>query len=134
MKMLTYILALLIGTQVICHAAPPDEGKAKEFTVEGIKVILKPSIKEINSDRLYIKGGTANYTKDLEGVEDLALSLATQGGTKTLTKTEFATALEKIGTSIGSGSDLDYSTVSMTCIKQFWNESWKLYADAIMNP
>ena len=65
-----------------------DEVLTKEFTVGGIKIIYKPSIKEIISVRLFVRGGTANYSKEQEGVETLALAVATQGGTKKLSMNE----------------------------------------------
>ena len=86
------------------------------------------------SVRFFIKGGTANYSKELEGVEALALSVAVEGGTKKMGKTEFATALEKIGTSIGSSTAYDYSEINMSCIKEFWDQSWNLFADVITSP
>ena len=134
MKTLKYILLFFFSVTSIGYAGPPDDEQPREFTVEGLKVIFKPSIKEIISVRLFIKGGTANYTKELEGIEGLSLALATQGGTKTQTKTEFASSLEKIGTTIGSSSNLDYGDISMSCVKSFWEPSWKLFADAITSP
>ncbi|HTF20639.1 MAG TPA: pitrilysin family protein [Chryseolinea sp.] len=134
MKTFKYILLFFCAIISLGYAGPPQDVKPREFTVDGIKVIFKPSIKEIISVRFFIKGGTANYTKELEGIEDLTLALATQGGTKGQTKTEFATALEKIGTTIGSNTDLDYSNISMSCVKSFWDPSWKLFADAITSP
>ncbi|HEY9045854.1 MAG TPA: pitrilysin family protein [Ohtaekwangia sp.] len=130
-----YICYILVMVTCITQgfAAPPDD-KPREFTVDGIKVIFKPSVKEIISVRFFIKGGTANYTKEQEGIEALALSVAAEGGTRSLNKTAFATALEKIGTTIGSSTSLDYSEISMSCIKEFWDTSWKLYTDAIVNP
>lgn len=124
---------ILVATLVAPGFSQKADGP-KEFTVDGIKVIFKPSIKEISSVRLFIKGGTANFTKDEEGIEALALAVATQGGTKSMTKTEFATALEKIGTTIGTSSALDYSEVNLSCLNTYWNDSWKLFADAIANP
>ncbi|MDH4091245.1 MAG: insulinase family protein [Cyclobacteriaceae bacterium] len=111
-----------------------QDGIPSEFSVDGMKVILKPSIKEIISVRLFIKGGTANYPKALEGVEALALEMVTEGGTKNQTRTEFASALEKIGTSLASSSSLDYSEISLSCVKSFWDPSWKLFAEAITSP
>jgi predicted Zn-dependent peptidase len=110
------------------------EEKAKEFTVNGLKVILKPSIKEIISARFFIKGGTSNYSKEQEGIEALALAVAVEGGTKKMNKTEFATALERIGTTIGFSTSYDYSEINMSCIKSFWDPSWKLFADVITQP
>lgn len=128
------ILLLTFFVIPFSYAQTPSDVKPREFTVDGMKVIFKPSIKEIISVRLFIKGGTANYSKELEGIEDLALSLATQGGTKSKTKTEFSSALEKIGTSIGSSTTLDYSDISMTCVKEFWDPSWALFAEAVTTP
>jgi predicted Zn-dependent peptidase len=126
----------LITLCLICisFTIPPVEDKATSFTVNGLKVILKPSIKEIISARFFIKGGTANYSKEQEGIESLALAVATQGGTKKMTKTEFATALEKIGTEISYSTALDYSDISLSCVKEFWDPSWNLFVDVITSP
>jgi len=106
----------------------------KEVNVDGLKLILRHTPKEVISVRLYVKGGTANYTKEKEGVESLAFSIAMNGGTKKMDKVAFNDAAEKIGTSFESSSGLDYGNLSMTCIKPNWNESWNLFADAVMNP
>ncbi|HNF32057.1 MAG TPA: pitrilysin family protein, partial [Bacteroidia bacterium] len=106
----------------------------KEVNVDGLKLILRHTPKEVISVRLYVKGGTANYAKEKEGVESLAFSIAMNGGTKKLDKVAFNDAAEKIGTSFESSSGLDYGNLSMTCIKPNWNESWNLFADAVMNP
>lgn len=135
MKKLSFAISLIL--LLICASSfsvRVAEEKAKEFTVNGLKVILKPSIKEIISARFFIKGGTANYTKEQEGIEALTLSVAVGGGTKKMNKTEFATALEKIGTTISYSTTYDYSEINMSCIKEFWDPSWKLFADVITEP
>ena len=129
-----YTFLILLFVIVTSFSPQPTQEKATEFMVNGLKVILKPSVKEIISVRFFIKGGTANYSKELEGVEALALTVAVEGGTKKMTKTEFATALEKIGTTIGSSTSLDYSEINMSCIKEFWDRSWNLFAEAIASP
>jgi len=134
MKKFTYILIIIAMAASPGYSWPPEDQKAHEIMVNGVKVIFKPSVKEIISIRLFIKGGTANYPKDQEGIEEIALAVASEGGTKTKTKTEFASALEKIGTSISSSSSLDFSEISMTCVKEFWNPSWNLFAEAITTP
>lgn len=134
MRKFTYILIVLFAVTTTVYSWPPDDQKTREIVVNGMKVIFKPSVKEIISVRLFIKGGTANYPKEQEGIETIALSLATEGGTKGQTKTEFSSALEKIGTTISASSSLDFSEVSMTCVKSFWDPSWKLFAEAITSP
>ena len=124
------ILILLIGSVAILQA----QTNVKEFNVNGVNVILKHSPKEVINASLFIIGGTANYSKENEGIENLALNLAVSGGTKTLDKINFSTKVDEIGAVINANSDYDFSTINLTCINQFWDRSWQLYADAIMNP
>ncbi len=128
-----YIFVLL-ACFTLTSFAPAEEVKIKEFTAGGIKVIFKPSVKEIISVRLFIKGGTANYNKEQEGIESLALAVATEGGTKKLSMTDFGTATEKIGADISFSSSYDYSQVGLSCINTYWNESWSLFSDVITQP
>lgn len=128
---LKYIITSIVAV-FICNAAWSQA--TKEINVDGLKVIFRHTPKEVISVRLYIKGGTANYTKDKEGVENLAFSMAMNGGTKKMDKVAFNDAAEKIGTSFSSMTSLDYGNMSMTCLKPFWNESWNLFADAVMSP
>src|SRR5688572_241698 len=129
-----YTFLLFFFSVVTAFTNTSLEDKATEFNVNGLKVILKPSTKEIISVRFFIKGGTANYSKEQEGIESLALAVAVEGGTKKMTKTEFATALVKIGTEIGYSTALDYSEISLSCLKEFWDPSWKLFTDVITAP
>lgn len=110
------------------------EGGTKELNIEGIKVILKTTPKEVISVRMFVEGGTANYDEAQQGIENLTLNLMIDGGTKNMSKLDFKTASEKIGTSFSAGTNLDYGFVSMTCIRAFWDQSWKLFADAVINP
>ena len=107
---------------------------AEEFEVGGLKVILKQAPKDVISARLFIKGGTANYSKEKEGLEILAFTAAIQGGTNNLDKTAFNTSAEQLGANFGADASYDYGFINMTCIKMNWDKSWELFADAIMNP
>ena len=124
------VLILLIGSVAIVQA----QSNVKEFNVNGINVILKHSPKEVVNAKLYIIGGTANYSIKNEGIENFAFNLAISGGTKTLDKIQFSSAVDEIGARINTNSDYDFSTISLTCVNQFWDKSWQLYTDAIMNP
>src|SRR5689334_15256402 len=129
-KLSIFTILLLSSTAM----APVEDGVVKEFMAGGIKVIFKSSIKEVVSARLFIRGGAANYSKEDEGIEALTLSVVTEGGTKSMTMTEYGTALERVGATVGYGTSLDYSTIDLSCVKTYWNESWSLFADAIVNP
>lgn len=125
---------LILGLALLAPVLHVMAGGTEDFRVGGLQVIVRESPKEVISARLFIRGGTANYSADKAGVEALALSLAMNGGTESMDKVAFKTAAEQIGTSFGSSTTYDYGNVSMTCIKAFWDESWDLFADAIMNP
>lgn len=112
----------------------PAFGQTQEFDVKGLKVIYKNVPKEIVSARLFIQGGTANYSLEQSGIEDFALQLAVSGGTRNMGKLAFSTALEKMSTTIAAGTNYDYGQINMRCVKQNWDASWDLFVDAIMNP
>lgn len=126
-------VALILAAFLIPFSAV-FAGGTEEFRVNGLKVIHRQTPKDVISVRLFVKGGTANYTKDKEGVEDLAFSLAMTGGTASMDKIAFQTASENLGARFGSSTTYDYGNLSMTCIKTYWNESWNLFVDAVLNP
>jgi zinc protease len=105
-----------------------------EFFVNGLKVIQKTSVKETISIRFFVKGGSTNYPLEKQGVENLAFKLAMEGGTKSKNKQAFAASSERIGATFAGSSGADFGTLSMTCLKIYWNDSWDLFTDAIMNP
>jgi len=106
----------------------------REMMVDGVKVIFKQIDKKVVTVSLIVKGGTANYEKAKEGVEQFALSLATQGGTKMYDKDSYNTALEKMGSSIGANSGYDYGSINATSLKRNFEETWKLFVDVVNNP
>lgn len=133
MKTLKALFAITIFLSAFSVRA--DEGpKTDEFEVNGMKVILRHSVKGTVSARLFVQGGTANYTKDKEGIENLALNLVMSSGPQNMTKTEFDAAAERVGANLNASSGYDYSNMSLNCVNMYWDESWKLFADAITDP
>ncbi|MBX7108355.1 MAG: insulinase family protein [Chitinophagales bacterium] len=126
-------IAFVIGLLMTTFTAWASSG-IKEINVDGLRVIIKPTSKDVISARLFIQGGTANYTLEKQGIESAALNAALNCGTLSKSKNVFKTEAEKIGTNFGYTASLDYSQMSMTCIKPFWDKSWDLFADAILNP
>ncbi|MBK8584684.1 MAG: insulinase family protein [Bacteroidetes bacterium] len=143
MKKLNYIVLLLLAATTLSSSAQDEIKKrpikkqdmgVKELMVDGIKVIYKPSTKDIVSVALYVKGGTGNYSKEQEGIESLTMNVLSESGTQKYPHDIFHSMLEGMGTTISAGSGLDASTVSMNCLISKWNESWDLFADMIMHP
>ena len=64
------------------HPVKKQDLGVKEFIIDGMKVIYKPSTKDIISASLFVKGGTSNYPKDQEGIEKLAMSVLAESGSQ----------------------------------------------------
>lgn len=133
MKKIHYIY-ISIALLLIAFTANTQAQNTIEFEVNGLKVIYKQVPKEIVSARLFINGGTANYSKEQEGIENFAFNLAVSGGTENWDKLAFTSELEKLGSSITAGTDYDYGFFSMLSIEKNFDQTWGLFTDAILNP
>lgn len=122
------------ATEQLEVALDSPTSTVKEMNVDGMRVLFKPSTNEVISANLFINGGMANYTLENEGIENLALYMVTNGGTKNYPRSEFFGKLEKMGSSVNFNTGYDYSTISLRCVKDKFEESWPLFKDAILNP
>ncbi len=110
------------------------QSKASSFDVAGIKVIMKPTQKEVISVSMYYRGGVANYQADKAGIENLALEAATECGTKKYNKDAFKDREDAYGVEVVGSSGFDSGTISMNCISRFFDQGWELFAQAVVNP
>ena len=104
------------------------------FDVDGIKVIFKPTVKEIINVRVYFKGGVTNYPASQAGIESFTLSAISQCGTKKYDANAFRNLADNYSIEIGADATYDYGVVEMECVSQYINDGWDLFADAIVNP
>lgn len=123
--------AVLLWTNT---AGAQSKNTTEELMVDGYKVIYKPTTNQIVSVRLFVKGGTANYTKDKEGVENLALEIATNGGTSKYNKSDLNRQLDRMGSSIAGSSGLDNANIAMSCIARNFDATWAIFEDVINSP
>jgi zinc protease len=134
-----------IGPEVASEAplpAPPPrditstvDGDVTDAQVHGIHVLVKrvPGA-ESASTAIYITGGAMTWTKETAGLEQLALSVATEGGTKQLDKDAFAKRLADLGSSIASGAARDYTAMSAWSLTPAWDDTFALLAQAFLTP
>lgn len=113
-------------------AAP--QSAITEFEVNGMKVLVKhrPGTPTVSAG-LYFRGGVRNVTPDKAGIEGLALSVATEGS-KSFPRQKLRTETSSIGTVISSGSNYDFSVMSLACTKVNFDTSWQMFVDVAMNP
>jgi zinc protease len=100
----------------------------------GLEIILAERhaipVVELN---LLLDAGYAADQFGLPGTASLALSMLDEG-TATRSALEISDELERLGASLGAGSDLDASSVAMSALKENLDASLDLFADVILNP
>ncbi|TDJ53100.1 MAG: insulinase family protein [Ignavibacteria bacterium] len=125
--LIIFSLVLLAGTNIFSQ-------DVQSFDVNGLKVIFKQNTaNDILSVNMYFKGGVVNLNEDQAGLESLTLIVA-QKATKNYPKDKLNATLERMNTQINSNASLDYSRLSMLCVKQNFDASWNIYVDMLLNP
>lgn len=119
--------------------APPPPGALNRGVVEldvgGVNVIYKrrPS-DDVVVVNVLLRGGTRNLTRETSGIEMLALTVGTEGGTTHLDEDQLAAKLEGLGSQIGGDADRDYSAITLSTIRQNFAEAWDVFDDVLRNP
>jgi zinc protease len=107
---------------------------ASSFMVNDIKVIYKPTSKDIINVSLYFRGGVGNYPAEKAGIEKLAVIGAIDCGNNKYSENEFKDKSDQFGIEMSASSHLDDSRISMNCISKYFNEGWDLFSHSILNP
>jgi zinc protease len=135
MNKLFFKSILIPAVLVICmHTAAVGQSSAVEFTVNGLKVILRQTQKETLVMSMYFKGGSTNYTAANAGIESLALSGILDCGNSTYAATEFNDKTDEFGLHLSGNAANDYGVIKLSCISRYANEAWKLFSSAISSP
>jgi zinc protease len=121
----------------------PETGEtAKPQFVEVQRAELSNGMKLVLAERhatplvlfnMLIDAGTAADQFGEPGTARLAMDMLDEGAGK-LDALEISDKLAALGATLGTGSNLDLSTVTMTALKGRLDESLGLYADVILDP
>ena len=124
------VFLLLLGISF----ANQTDNTAEEFTINGLKVIVKPNrANEIISAQLYLKGGSRNLNKSIQGIEPLIFESALKGS-RNYPKDTVNTILDKTAARIYTNSSRDFTSLNLYCLNRYFDETWKLFSDIIINP
>jgi zinc protease len=136
MHMQSHIKKLSAAVVLVSFMLPvmAQNKPAYEMTVNGVKVIVQPSGNEIVEILTVFKGGVQNYPADKAGIESLAITGLTECGTRKDSKNSFKDKLDKVSAEIGGNAGMDFSTVTLNCIKSDLDQVWPLYVDALTAP
>ena len=127
---------IFLAITVLCSlvSAAAFSQSTISFDVDGIKVILKPTVKSLVSVRMFYRGGVTNYSVTQAGIENFALNATTECGTKKYTGNAFRDLVDQYGIQLGGESTFDYGDIAMGCTLKYFNEGWDLFAEAVVNP
>ncbi len=124
------ILLLGLGLLGLSH----NPNSAQEFTVNGLKVILKQNpANEVISAQLYLRGGVFNLDESIQGIEPL-ISRSALKGSKKYPKEKLNAILDRTAAQITGSTSRDFAVISLRCIRRNFEETWDVFADVVMNP
>jgi zinc protease len=115
--------------------APVVDGDVTTATVAGIQVLVKrvPGAR-FAAGQLYVRGGTRNWTAANAGIEQLAFSAASTGGTRSLDKTAYSRRLASLGATIQADVRNDFADLSLSVPMTAWDDAFALLADVFRSP
>lgn len=105
-----------------------------EFEVNGLKVLVKRRTgSQTVAAGLFLRGGSRNVTEKNAGVEALTLDVATEAS-KSFPRERLRTELSRTGSGIGSGSNYDYSALTLGSTRVNFDRTWEIFTDVALNP
>src|SRR5213594_3682878 len=116
---------------------PPDArfpSIARATLPNGLKIVLaeRHSIPQVNMT-LLVDAGYAADQFATPGTASLTLDMLDEG-TKTRTALQISDTLSQLGANLGTGSQLDVSSVSISTLKDNLDPALDIFADVILNP
>ncbi len=131
------LLSFVFAANAQNSGQPSTQSQANlisDFDVNGLKVIVKrrPGAPTVSAG-LFIRGGVRNLTANTAGIENLMLSTATEASQK-FPREVMRNELTKMASSLGAGSNEDFSVVSLNSTRPNFNRTWEIFTDAVMNP
>ncbi|HUI64666.1 MAG TPA: pitrilysin family protein [Bacteroidota bacterium] len=127
-------VVLLCSVLAMHCFAQETPGGTEEFSVNGLKVILRPNTANaIVSVQLFLRGGVLNLREDNQGIERLIFQSALKGSQK-YPKDKLNATLDRTAGTINSVSTKDYTSITLRCVASDFDELWDLYADVLMHP
>lgn len=137
LSLLTLLFLSFVSSGLAQAAGSPFEAQAAlvtEFDVNGLKVIVKrrPNSPTVSAG-LFIRGGARNLTAGNAGIESFMLNVMTEGS-RQFPRETLRRELSKTASDIGSGSNYDFSALSLASTKQNFDRSWEIFTDIALNP
>jgi zinc protease len=118
-------------TAPVAAAFPKVE---KATLSNGVKVILtqRAGSPNVSMNTMFDAGYTADHVSKKSGLAALSMNMLDEG-TKNRTALQINEQLQILGASLGTSSDVDYSYVSLSTLRNSLDQSLEIYADVLQN-
>lgn len=135
--LLTFVFTVFssaVFAQTTTMSVAEQAALVSEFDVNGLKVLVKrrasaPTI----AVGLFVRGGARNINEKNAGIENLMLNVASEASKK-YSREVVRRELAGTGSSIGAGSNNDYSVLSLATTRRNFDKTWDIYTDLVLNP
>lgn len=125
------------------RSAVPDPGSVPEATFPEVRrATLSNGLEVMLAERhavplvelsLHVDAGYAADQFGIPGTADLAMDMLDEG-TATRSALDISAELDGLGARLGTGSNLDMSTISLSALRENLDASMELFADVVLNP
>jgi zinc protease len=115
-------------------AAAPSDTSTAEFSVDGLRVILRRNTaNDVIAANLYLLGGVQQLTAATQGIEPFLLAVS-ERGTAHYPKDALRVAMNRTGSVITIDTEDDWTIFGLHCIRSTFDSTWSVFADRVMNP
>ncbi len=126
--------AVQIATPAEKSIAAKEAALVTEFDVNGLKVLVKKRAgSQTITAGLFLRGGSRNITAENAGIEALMLDVATEAS-RNFPRERLRSELARMGTIINSGTNYDYSALTLGTTRANFDRSWQIFTDVALNP
>ncbi|MGE3801227.1 MAG: M16 family metallopeptidase [Candidatus Kapaibacterium sp.] len=109
----------------------------EEFTVDGLKVILRPTGSSFHTvvTKLYIRGGLPALPDGVSpAIEQMALDVPRFSGPAWMERSEFLRERDRMHLGLGASAERDFSTLTLRCVDENFDRAWSLFSGMITEP
>lgn len=126
-----------VMAQSVATAVPApvvDSTETTTYETGGIRVVQRyATSSDIVVANLYLLGGVRQVTAANAGLEPLLLEL-TERGTRTYSKEQLRRQMARLGTSIATEAEPDWSAISIRATRTTFDSTWAVMASRVMQP
>jgi zinc protease len=122
------------GTSATAMKAEAAASPTEEFDLEGLHVILRrnPSSETVSA-KAFLQGGFGYAGRERAGLELLLLEIAEKQSVH-YPKEKMGRELTRLGAQLAGNTTADYSTFTLTALRRNFDESMRLFLDALAHP